>query len=618
MSRWLLRLWGRDVPLLHRRRWVEEWEAELQELERRLSERPAAVRWWTTTRFAFGARSHAAALTNLNGKGTRRMTMMTLGRDLRFAARSFRRAPGFTAVAILTLALGIGATTTMFSVLDGVLLRPLPYEAPDELVMVGSTSQRMPGLAPVAPGDFQDWRSQNTTFAEMVATEAWTLDLIDGDAPARVPGAAVTANFFEMLGAQPLLGQTIGPTDDVEGAEPVVVLSHGLWERRYGADPSIVGSRVQSADETFTVVGVMGASFSHPEALWSDDAELWIPAATTTSDMQTRNGRFLQVMGRLASGVTLFQARQEMTAISRALTEQYPNTNTGRETLIEPLQSETVGDVGQALVLLMGAVGMLLLIACVNVANLFMARAAERSREIAVRAALGAGGSRIRSQLLTEGVALSLAGGLAGVGLAFAGVGAFRLVNPAGIPRIADVTVDGRILIFALTVSVLTGIAFALVPALRLGRPDALDALKDGGRGGSDGVARSRFRHGLVALELSLAVVLLVGAGLFATSFLRLRAVDPGFDVDGSVTMSMTLNSGYGTPEAQNAFYRQMVERFESIPGARSVAFTTQKGLGPPRRLPRIDHRPTAIRSCSGACWATSPPTPSSSPTTAP
>lgn len=292
MSRLLLRLWAQTVPLLHRDRWVEEWEAELVALEQRDANQSRYKRWWSTARFAWGARSHAAELARMDDQDTHRKTMMmtTLGRDLKFAVRSFKRAPGFTFIAVLTLALGIGATTTMFSVLDGVVLRPLPYDNPTELVMLGSTSQRFPGLAPVAPGDFNDWRAQNTTFSHMIATEGWTLDLTDTDRPARISSAAVSGGFFEMLGVAPLLGRGISLQDDAEGSEPVVVLSHGLWERRYGSDPSIVGSRITTADRTFTVAGVMPESFVHPEALWSEDVELWFPTSQTGSNMTTRGG----------------------------------------------------------------------------------------------------------------------------------------------------------------------------------------------------------------------------------------------------------------------------------------------------------------------------------------
>jgi predicted permease len=514
------------------------------------------------------------------------MTMTTIGRDLRFALRSFRRAPGFTFVAVLTLALGIGATTTMFSVLDGVVLRPLPYDNPDELVMIGSSSQRFPGLAPVAPGDFNVWREQNTTFSHMIATEGWTLDLTDTDQPARISSTAVSGGFFDMLGVPPMLGRGISRQDDIEGSEPVLVISHGLWERRYGSNPSIVGSSVTTADRTFTVIGVMPESFVHPEAFWAEDVELWLPTSQTGSNMTTHNGRFLQVMGRLMPDVSLFQARQEMTAIANGLAEEFPQL-VGRETLIEPLQTETIGDVGQALTLLMGAVGMLLLIACVNVANLFMARAADRGRELAVRVAVGAGHGYIRMQLLTEGVVLSLIGGLAGVGLAYLGVSAFRTMNPVGIPRVESVTVDARIMAFAFVVSVLTGIAFALAPAMRFVRPGALSALRDGARSGGKSGA-GRFRNTLVALEMGLAVVLMVGAGLFVNSFLRLQSVDPGFDSEDAVTMALTLSAGYADTEQQITFFRQLTERIEAIRGVRSAAYTSALPLAGDRYLTGI------------------------------
>jgi len=575
MSRWLLKLWARWVPLVQRDRWVEEWQAELAALESRDSKRSPLQRFWTTTRFSWGARAHAFELARLSASESLPVMMMmtTMMRDLRFAVRSFRRTPGFTVVAIATLALGIGASTTMFSVLDAVVLRPLPYSAPDELVMVGSTSQRFPGLAPASPADFNDWREQSASFSHLIATEGWTLDLTDADRPTRISSAAVSGGFFEMLGAVPMLGRGITPEDDTEGAEPVVVISHGLWERRYGSDPGVVESRITTADQTFTVVGVMPETFEHPEAMWSDDVDIYMPTSQTGSDMTTRNGRFLQVMGRLSPGTSLFQARQEMSAIASALAEQYPQ-NIGRETLIEPLQSETIGDVGRALTLLTSAVGLLLLIACVNVANLFMARASDRAREIAVRTALGAGRARIRAQMLTEGVVLSLVGGFAGIGLAYLGVSVFRAVNPAGIPRVEAVSVDARILAFAVLLSVATGIAFATAPALRLGRSGALAALRSGVRAGG-AIGGQRFRNTLVAVELGLAVELMIGAGLFVNSFLRLQSVDPGFDAEDAVTMAITLNSRYESAEQQVVFFEQLLDGVSAQRGVVSAAYTS-------------------------------------------
>ncbi|MEM7415889.1 MAG: ABC transporter permease [Gemmatimonadota bacterium] len=589
MGRRLLALWARKVPAATRDRWLDEWEAELFALEAREHGRSKAARWWITTRFTLGARAHAAELARMEPNDKHGMTtMMTLGKDLKFAARSFARAPGFTAVALLTLALGIGATTTMFSVLHGVVLKPLPYESPNELVMVGSTSQRIPGLAPVAPADFMDWRAEATTFSHLVATEAWTLDLTDADRPARISSAAVTGGFFDMLGVAPMLGRGITRQDEIEGAEPIVVISHGLWERRYGSDPDIVGRRVTTADQTFTLVGVMPASFEHPEAFWSEDVELWLPTSQTGSNMTTRGGRFLQVMGRLTPGTTLFVARQDMALIAAALVDQHPNTNRGRETLIEPLQSETLGDVDQALTMLMGAVGMLLLIACVNVANLFMARAADRGRELAVRTAMGASVGRIRAQLLTEGVTLSLVGGVLGIGIAYLGVTTFRSINPVGIPRVEAVTVDARVLSFAFFVSVATGVAFALAPAYRMVGDRSLQSLRDGARGGLN-PASSRFRHTLVAVEIGLAVVLMVGAGLFANSFLRLQSVDPGFDPENAVTMAITLNSGYEEVEQQLTLFRDLVDGVGSMRDVTSVAYTSALPLAGDRYLTGVN-----------------------------
>lgn len=505
--------------------------------------------------------------------------MAPLFADIRYAVRSFGRTPGLTAVVVLTLALGIGMTTAIFSVVDGVLLKPLPYPAADRLVMVGESSSRFPGLGPVNPLDFFDWRERNTVFSHLSAVDSYTFDLVDGDEPERVQGAAVSHEFFDLLAVPPVLGRTFRAEDDVVNGERVVVLSHDLWQRRFGGDPDVLGRRLFTTDHAYTVIGVMPDGFRHPEAFWASDIELWMPLSFIDNPLDTRGARYLQTIGRLRDGVSIAQARQDMDVISTALAELYVE-NAERAALIAPLRDETVGDTGQSLYTLLGAVGLLLVIACVNVANLLLARATGRRREIALRGALGAGAGRLYRQLLTEGVVLSLAGGAGGLALAVGAVQAFRVLHPDGMPRAAEVAIDLRALAFAVVISVATGIVFALAPAFRLTRTDVARALQEGGERGGEGGAGGRLRHALVSGEMALAVMLVVGAGLFATSFVNLRSVDPGFDPADVATLSIALNNSYDTPERQITFFEQLAERVRAIPGVQAAAYSSSLPFG--------------------------------------
>jgi len=574
VARVIVALAARLLPVGRRTEWRNEWLAEMWHVERRQDS--VFQRTVASLQFAAGSVSHAITLRRLERNPHQRprsYPMQSLVRDIRHAFRAFRRTPGFVAVIVLTTALGVGATTAVFSVVDGVIFRKLSYANADELVLIGSTSTRFPGLAPVNPMDFFDWRRENTVFSHLSAVDGYTFDLIDGEEPVRIGGAAVTEEFFDLLGAGALLGRTFRPGDDVAGGERIVVLSHDLWRRRFGADSSVIGRRIFTADQAYTVIGVMPPGFRHPEAFWSNDVELWMPLSFIDNPLTSRGPRFLQVVGRLGPGVTIADARTEMNAIGHRLAALYPQ-NADRLPLIEPLHAETVGDVGSSLFLLLGAVGLLLLIACVNIANLLLARATVRSREMSLRRALGASAIRIYQQLVIEGVVLALAGGILGIVLSFGAVRLFQRGDPVGLPRIADVAVDLRVLGFAVTVSAAVGLLFTLVPALRLARSKTLLILERNSLA-VHGTSRVLLRHVLVSVELALAVMLVIGAGLFSKSFANLRAVDPGFDPDGAITLTVDLSDAYDTADRRMQHLEAMAARFREIPGVRAVAYAS-------------------------------------------
>ena len=382
IARRLLRLVAFLVPAHRRGSWLEEWEAELWQL-----------RSHSALSMCLGAVPHALWLRrNLSPTSQRSSEpMYAIVQDMRFAARSFRRSPGFSAIAVATLALGIGATTMIFSIVDAVLLTPLPYYESDNLVMMGGESDLFGGIAPMSGPDFYELRERTDVFEFLVAIDGQSLDLVGTAEPERVEAAGVAAGYFEMLGVPPFIGRTITPQDDDPSAEPVAVLSHGLWQRRWGGDPEVVGTRVQFGDRSFTVVGIMPPDFRHPEGLWSTNVVVWFPLSFIDQDLQTRNTRFLQMVGRLGPGTSLFQARQRVNALWAAMAEEYGWNDPGT-LAVEPLEELTVGDISTSLYMLLGAVGLLLLISCANVANLFLARAAGRRWRCGLPSARGPGG----------------------------------------------------------------------------------------------------------------------------------------------------------------------------------------------------------------------------------
>jgi putative ABC transport system permease protein len=501
--------------------------------------------------------------------------MKNLWQDLRYGVRTLRRNPRFTAVAIVALALGIGANTAIFSVVYGVLLRSLPYEEPDRLVVMLRQSLRDGGPGgPVAPANFYDWREQARSFEQMTAAEMWGPTLTEQDAPEKLAGLRASANLFEMLGAKPALGRGFLPEDERPENERVVVLSHGLWQRRFGGRADIVGQTLRLDGEMYTVSGVMPPGFGFP-TFWAKRAELWTPLVFTPERAQSRGGSSLRIFGRLKAGTTLAQAQAEMLAISERLAQQFPETNSDHGAVVELLHDKTVGEIRPTIVVLAGAVGFLLLIACVNVANLLLARATTREREVAVRSALGAGRLDVIRQLLAESVVLSIAAGVLGVLLAAWGLNAVLAAIPetvrVSLPRREGIQIDGMALGFAFLLSLATAAVFGLAPALRTSRADLTSALKEGGRGTRG--AGGRLRNALVVCEVALSLMLLTGAGLLIRSFVKLQSIDPGFEPRNVISMVVPVTgSQFGTAERKGRFYERLVDNVAALPGVESAA----------------------------------------------
>ncbi len=487
-----------------------------------------------------------------------------LVQDVRYALRMLRKNPGFAAVAILTLALGIGATTAIFSVVNAVLLRPLPYQDADRLVVILHY-----GSGPVSPANFIDWRSQNHVFERMGAAEYWTPNLTGVDKPERVWALHITSDILPLLGIQPLLGRMFLHEEDVRGREHEVILSFHAWQRRFGGDSGIIGRSIALDGEKYTIVGVMPPEFKFA-LFWATKAELWAPLSLTGRETE-RGGNSLRLFARLKPGVTLEQARAEMATITSRLEQEYPGTN--RDYIVLPLKEKVVGDIQPALLVLLGAVSFVLFIACANVAHMLLARSAARQKEVAVRKALGAGRSRMIRQFLTESLLLTLLGAAAGLLLALWGIRVLVTLSPADIPRVDTVTLDGHVLLFVLAVSVLTGVCFGIAPALQASTVNLNDSLKEGGRGSSEGFHRNRLRSLLVASEFALALILLVGAGLMIRSFIALQSIDPGFNPDHVLSMVVSLTGSQSAePSHRVAFDRALLEQVRALPGVKSAS----------------------------------------------
>ena len=505
----------------------------------------------------------------------------TFWQDLKFGARTLRRNPGFAAIAVLTLALGIGANAAIFSVVNAVLLRPLPWREPDRAVMIWSKWTAFDKTW-VATGEVVDYRRRSRTLQEVATWSDGQVNLTgDGD-PERLSAASVSANTFSTLGAVPMIGRTFTAQEDLPQGPRLVVLSYGLWNRRYSRDASIVGRSVLINGTSYEVVGIMPPGFLLPTDFRNPEpTQLWMPLQMDPASTD-HGSHGLYAAGRLAPGATVPQAADELHGIARAMTNEglYP-VQMEFDTVVLSLTDEVVGSVRLSIWLLFGAVGFLLLIACANVANLLLARAEARQREIAVRSALGAGGLRVLRQLLTESFVLASASAVVGLALAY---GAVRLVawwNPASIPRVAGVSLDWRVLLFTGVVALVTSVIFSLAPALRAMRVDLTESLKDGGQGASTSGARQRFRNALVVVEMALAVVLLVGAGLMLRSLWSLQRVPIGFDPSNVMTMRVSLPAtSYESPEQVVAFYQRLLERVRQLPGVRSAGAARLLPLG--------------------------------------
>jgi putative ABC transport system permease protein len=494
--------------------------------------------------------------------------MKTLLQDLRFGLRVLLKQPGFTAVAVLTLALGIGANTAIFSVVNGVLLRPLPYPASERLLTLRSNASLL---------DLDDLTAQSQSFERVGGMTQQALDYTGGSEPVQVEAAFVTHDLFDVLGAKAAVGRTLTPEDDREGGERVAVLSHGFWQRQLGG-ADISRMTLPLSGHTYTVVGVLQPSFTAP----AESPDVWIPLRVGNPvAVKFRGVHFLSTFWRLKEGASVEAAQAELDAVAGRLEQLYPDENKGRRFRLISLHEDLVGDIRPALLVLFGAVGLVLLIACANFANLLLARAAARRQEVAVRSALGAGRLRILRQMLTESVLLALAGGACGLVLALWGVDILRGFGPEDVPRLKDVGVDWRVLAFTLGVSLLTGLVFGLAPAWRASRANLQDVLKEGGRGDvGGGLTGKLLRSVLVVTELALALVLLIGAGLFIKGFWLLRSVEPGFDAARVLTMRVELpETRYKETQAQTEFRRRVIEELNTLPGA-EVAMVSELPLG--------------------------------------
>jgi putative ABC transport system permease protein len=491
--------------------------------------------------------------------------------DARYGLRSFRRNPGFAAAAALSLALGIGANTAIFSVVHAVLIEPLPYQESDELVMVWERTRlanyRNDRDTP-APGNFQDWKDRNRVFTSMAAIGYRSWNVSGMGAPIRVEGEAVSASLFPVLRVGAALGRVFTPEEDRPGGPPVALLGHGLWTRHFGADPRVVGRSVLLDGQAYTVVGVMPQGFRFPDA----DDQIWVPIDLTPQQLANRESHYLRVVARLRPGVSIARAQQQMDAAAQQLAREHPDSNAGVGVQVVSLRDQIVGDVRPALLVLLAVVGVVLTMVCVNVGTLLLARASTRRREFAVRRALGASRARLARQVLTEGLVLSCAGGGLGLLLAVWGVTALRSLAPADTPRFGEVGWNGQVVVFHLAVAFAAGLLFGAFPAVRVGRSETDDGLRDHSRS-SAASSPLRMRSLLVVAQAALGVVVLMGAGLLLRSFRNLQSVPLGFRPEGILTFRVILRgSRYAALPDRTAFYRETLERIEALPGVRSAA----------------------------------------------
>lgn len=512
--------------------------------------------------------------------------MNSLWHDIRYAVRVLAKQPGFTLVVVLTLALGIGANTAIFSVVNAVVLEPLPFSESQRLVAVQGTDVHLGDMhRTLSYPDFADFRAQNRTLESVGIYDRSTSTLTGSGEPLHIDASIVSANVFDILRAQPLLGRTFIASEDQPGTR-VAILSHHLWTSHFGASPDIVGRTITLDAKAYTVVGVMPASFqflltSQPPELWTTVGVEMVGNGTDPPMTSERGAHFLSVIGRLKPGVSIDQANADANAIGASLEKQYPDSNGHLSLTVHPQIEAMVGDVRPVLMMVLGAVGFLLLIACSNAANLLLARAAGRQREMAIRASMGAGRARVLRQLLTESVLLALAGGLLGLFLAVWGTTLLASIPSLQIPRLAQAGIDLRVLAFTLGVSVLTGVLFGMAPAWHASRFNLFLSLKEGGRASSDSKRASRARNILVVAQVSLAVILLVGASLLVESMVHLTRQSPGFDPNGVMVFNLDLpDARYGKPEQSILFFRELLERVRAVPGVQSASAVLPLPMG--------------------------------------
>ena len=500
--------------------------------------------------------------------------MSALFQDLKYGLRMLAKNPGFTAVAIITLALGIGANTAIFSVVNGVLLNPLRYAEPERLVALYSRTPDSPWWSISYP-NFLDWVRENRSFSALAGYRTDSFDLTGIGEPERLPAEMISASFFPLLGVRPAIGRTFLPEEDQIGAAPVVLISDGFWKRKFGAAPDAVGKTLTLNGTAYTIVGVIPADF-HYSGNNFHLGDVYVPIGQWNDPTfrDRRTGMGMNAVGRLKPGVTFEQANADMDALGRHLAEEYPEANRGTGITLVPLKQNVVGDTQPFLLVLLAAVGFVLLIACVNVANLLLARSTARTHEFAIRTALGANRARVVRQLLTESVLLALAGGGLGLLIASWGMRAALRVLPEALPRAEEVHLDGRVLLFTLATSFLAGILFGLVPGLKTSQADLHETLKEGGRGSSG--ARHSAQRVFVVAEMALALVLLAGAGLMIRSLAKLWSVDPGFDPHHVVTFRVSLPpAASSNPDSARAAWRRIQDQVATVPGVQSASLTT-------------------------------------------
>jgi putative ABC transport system permease protein len=501
--------------------------------------------------------------------------MDALIQDIRFALRLLIKNRGFAVVAVLTLAVGIGGNTAIFSLVNAVLLRQLPYKNPDQLVRIWSVRTDRDKSNFSLP-DFIDYRDENQTLEKISGFSSWNANLVSVGEPERVFGVRSSANIFQTLGVNAEIGRTLLNEDDNSGNQRFVVLSHGLWNRSFGMSADIVGKQLTLDDESYTVAGVLPPDFAFPGMV---DADIVVPLVPDADPLRKERGSisFLNVIGRLKEGITRQEAETDLNVIASHLQELYPVTNASKKgARLVPLHEELVGNFRLAFLVLSAAVGLVLLIACANLANLVLAKASTRYREMAIRLALGATPGRLVRQLLTENILLALLGGSLGLMLTRPAMKAIVALTPASLPRVGEIDIDARVLLFTLLISLSSGVLFGLMPTLNISKLSLTEELKGTGKGASDGSRKNSVRNLLILAEVALSLLLLIGAGLLAKSFLRLQAISPGFAIKNLLVMRLSLpKAQYSKPELVSAFYEQLSARIEYLPGVESVGATS-------------------------------------------